>query len=73
MPCRIGITQDPNRRYQEWLRVYPYLRNWKFQGPFTKFQAQEMENREAIRLGCEAHPGGAGNEYGEWYVYCFEY
>lgn len=73
MACRIGITMNPNRRQQEWLNRYPNMRNWVCRGPYTKSEAQAIENSEAIRLGCKAHPGGAGPEYGAWYVYYFEY
>ena len=64
---------DPDRRYQEWLRLYPYMKNWKCYGPYTRSQAQQIENSEASRLGCTAHPGGAGDANGAWYVYYFEH
>lgn len=75
MACRIGITTDLVERQQYWMSQYPFtFRNWQVTGPyFTRTAAQEQENAEAFRLGCTAHPGGAGPEVAYWYVYYFEY
>lgn len=74
MACRIGITTDPDRRQQEWLRDYPSMSNWTLWGPYaTKSEAQQVESSQAAISNCEAHPGGSGPMYADWYVYYFEY
>ncbi len=74
MPCRIGITTDPDRRLQEWRRKHPGLRRWRILGRYgSKSEAQAQETLLARRHGCEAWPGGVGPETATWYVYCFEF
>jgi len=74
MACRIGITTDPDRREREWKREYPNLRNWKnLEWHKTKSAAQQAETRLARRLGCEAAPGGPGDEHDNWCIYKFDY
>ena len=74
MPCQVGITTDPNRRRQEWVQERPTLRNWLILSTHnSRAAAQQAENREAQRLGCNSGAGGSGPEVATWYVYAFEY
>ncbi len=73
MPCRVGITTDPNERKADWNRSVKGLKNWRILKKFrNKSDAQEYETRYANRYGCIAHPGGA-DAPGIWHVYYFEY
>ncbi|MCY4672628.1 MAG: hypothetical protein OXD43_02485 [Bacteroidetes bacterium] len=74
MACRVGITQDPEKRKRYWSTQHPSLRNWQLLYKYvSKSAAQSAEEREAQKYGCIAHPGGTGPEYSVWYVYYFEY
>ena len=74
MPCRIGISMNPDERRAHWERECLNLRNWQVLGRFpSKSAAQAHETSEAARLGCDASPGGAGDEHATWYVYYFEH
>ena len=74
MPCRVGITMDPDRRKEEWKLRCPSLRNWKIESMHrTRDAAQAEESRIARQRGCVSHPGGAGTENATWYVYSFDY
>ena len=74
MPCRIGITTDPQERRAYWQNQHPTLRNWQILGVYpTKSQAQQVETQTARNRGCQASPGGAGPEAAQWSVYYFDY
>lgn len=74
MACRVGITTDLDERKQHWQSIHPLLRDWSWEGPYTtKSAAQSRENTLAAAWGCTAHPGGAGAEQANWYVYWFNY
>ena len=74
MPCRVGITTDPEERRRHWQSQHPTLRNWQILSTHpTKAAAQNRENEEARRRGCQASPGGAGPENAIWSVYYFDY
>ena len=73
MACRVGMTTDLDERKRYWQSVHPTLRDWSWEGPYTKASAQSRENTLAAACGCDAHPGGAGAEYANWYVYGFNY
>ncbi len=74
MACRIGITTDPERREGEWRAEYPGLYGWEvFDWYDTKTAAQAAETYLARLHGCQASPGGGGEEYAQWAVYRFYY
>ena len=74
MHCRIGITTDPAARKQEWLRRFPFLRNWTILSKHdTKTDAQAAGQAAALLGGCTAYPGGPGPGRALWYVYYFEH
>ena len=73
MPCRVGITTDPNARRAYWQTQIIGLTNWRILGSYrSRLQAQQYETQYAARYGCQAAPGGAGAR-GPWYVYRFNY
>ena len=74
MACRIGITQDLDRRKSEWKAKYPGLRDWKRESTHgSKTAAQAEEDRLANERGCQSGQGGSGPEAGTWHVYSFRY
>lgn len=74
MSCRVGITTDTDRRKAEWKRKFPNMSAWRVIGTYySKSKAQEKETEYANQNKCEASPGGAGDEYGTWYVYRFTF
>ena len=74
MPCRVGMTTDPDGRKADWQHDHPQLYDWQIEGTYyTKSEAQAAETRIAQERGCVAHPGGDGEEYDTWYVYSFRY
>ena len=74
MPCRVGITTNPERRKKEWQDEHPGLYDWEIIATYTnKSAAQERETREARSRGCKSGSGGGGPEYATWYVYYFRY
>ena len=74
MTCQVGITTDPDRRRREWEGERPSLRNWQILGHYpSRTTAQQAENREARRRGCNSGVGGSGPERALWYVYRFDY
>jgi len=74
MACRIGITTNPGERKRYWEGQHRNLRNWTILSRHrTKTAAQAAETLEARRRRCQASPGGAGPEQGNWAVYYFEY
>jgi len=73
MPCRVGITTNPDERKAYWESQVVGLKNWSIIGQYSsKSQAQEHENRYARNTGCKAHAGGPDTR-GTWYVYRFDY
>lgn len=73
MPCRVGITTNPEERKAYWNRNVHGLSNWRIIGTHkTKKAAQAQESNYAIKHGCHAHPGGE-DVPGPWYVYKFDY
>jgi len=73
MPCRVGITTDPNARRAYWESQVVGLRDWRILKTFSrKAEAQEYETQYAAKYGCQAHAGGADTP-GTWYVYRFDY
>lgn len=74
MAGRVGITQDLARRKREWQAKYPHLREWRHESThYSKSAAQAEETRLARARGYASGVGGAGSEYGTWYVYSFKY
>jgi len=73
MPCRVGITTDPDRRKSEWESQVVGFRNWRLLKKFgSRKQAQEYEDLYASRYNCLASHGGMKTR-GPWYVYRFDY
>lgn len=73
MPCRVGITTDPDRRRAEWEAEVVGLSGWRRLGTYpTKAQAQAHEDDYARKTGCLAHAGGPAAA-GPWHVYRFDY
>lgn len=75
MACRIGISEDPERRKEEWKREHQNLRNWQIlDGPNLSYsEAQRKETELAKRYECESSSGGPDNGLNNWSVYYFEY
>ena len=60
MPCRVGITTDPDTRREQWESQVVGLKNWRILRSFrSKAKAQEYEIWYARTYGCHSHPGGA--------------
>ena len=73
MPCRVGITTDPEGRRAYWKSQVVGLKNWRILKSLAdKAKAQEYETQYATRYGCQAHAGGA-DAPSLWYVYRFDY
>jgi hypothetical protein len=73
MPCRVGMTTDPEGRRAYWQNRVVGFKNWKILAKFrSRDEAQGYETRYARRYGCQAAPGGA-DAPGTWYVYRFDY
>lgn len=75
MPCRVGMTTDPEERKAYWKSKVEGFKNWQILKTFTnkeKEQAQKYETDYATKHGCEAAPGGP-DAPGAWYVYRFDY
>ena len=74
MACRIGMTTNPGERKRHWESKHSTLRNWQIlERHNTKSAAQQAETRLARELGCEAAPGGPGDEHDNWCIYKFDY
>ncbi len=78
VPCRIGMTTNPERRKKEWTREYRKqgrnIISWNVLDTYeSKSVAQAFETREAKNQNCEAHLGGRRPEKATWYVYKLEY
>ena len=73
MPCRVGITTEPDRRREEWEKQVIGFRNWRILEQFdNRDDAQDYEDEYANEHNCEAHPGGE-EASGTWYVYYFKF
>lgn len=73
MPCRVGITTDPETRKAYWERQVVGLDGWRILAQYTsRDKAQEHETQYAERNGCQAKAGGA-DAPGPWHVYRFDY
>ena len=73
MPCRVGITTDPDTRRAYWQNQVTGFTNWRILKSFRhRAEAQEYETQYAEKYGCQAAPGGA-DAPGPWYVYRFDY
>ena len=82
MPCRVGITTNPEQRKRYWENRVTEFRNWQLHGYHKeKGDAQEEENRlfrrcrvhEKHRGTCHAHHGGGDPDEEGWTVYSFDY
>lgn len=74
MPCRVGMTTDPDERRRYWESQYPTLHDWVILGHYrSKSEAQKAETMFADKNGCVSHPGGDGPEIADWVVYGFRY
>lgn len=74
MPCRVGISTNPDERKRYWSGRVTGLRDWRIVSRHsTKSAAQRAETDYAERSGCVANPGGAGPERATWLVYRFTY
>ena len=76
MPCRVGITTNPEEHKAHWVREHPQMRNWRADGPYSsRAKAQEREDLLKARYNCAAHPVGADPAHpsARWWVYKFDY
>ena len=73
MPCRVGMTTDPDTRQSFRENQVVGLTNWRILGKYmNRAEAQQRESQYASTYGCQAHAGGA-DATGPWYVYRFDY
>jgi hypothetical protein len=83
MPCKIGITTNPEAKQVYWQNQTTGFANWQILEIFrSKTAAKEFETAYALRHGCEAELGDsdvpvtareAATEHDWWYVYHFDY
>ena len=74
MPCRAGITTNPNERRAYWQNRVVGLRDWRIVSTHrSKSAAQAAESVYCARSGCISFPGGAGPDMATWYLYRFTY
>jgi hypothetical protein len=83
MPCKVGITTDPEAGEAYWQSQTIGFTNWQILEIFrSKAAAKEYETHYALRHGCEAPLGAPDSpiigrkpatEYEWWYVYHFDY
>jgi hypothetical protein len=83
MPCRIGITTDPEGMRDYWQSRVTGFTNWEILNMFrSEAAAKEYETGYALRNECEATLGAADGprtaresktQYDWWYVYHFDY
>ncbi len=80
MPCRVGITTDPENRKKDWERQVVGLTNWRKEFVGSKEDAQQKEylwqlacNLNQLHGECHAHPGGGDPDKYGWWVYEFDY
>ncbi len=73
MPCRVGITTDPDGRKKYWDRHVVGMTNWTILARYARREdAQAHETNAAQQYGCQAHAGGS-DAAGTWHVYYFKY
>jgi hypothetical protein len=83
MPCKVGITTDPEARRTYWKDQTIGFTNWQILDTFrSKAAAKEYETAYALRHGCEVALGDSdafgkakesATEYEWWYIYHFDY
>ena len=83
MPCKVGITTNPEGRRLYWENQAAGFADWQILEVFrSKAAAKEYETAYALRHGCEAPLGAPDSpiigrkpatEYKWWYVYHFDY
>ena len=81
MPCRVGITTDPEKRKKYWANRVTGFRSWATHGcHFSKADAQAEEDRRVAECNasgdrgtCHGHPGGGEPDDIVWTVYSFDY
>jgi hypothetical protein len=83
MPCRIGMTTNPEAKQAYWQNQTTGFTNWQILEVFrSKTAAKEYETFYALRHGCETELGDSdapvtakesATEYDWWYVYHFDY
>jgi len=83
MPCRIGMTTNPEAKQAYWQNQTTGFTNWEILEIFrSKTAAKEFETAYALRHGCETELGDSdvpvtekesATEHDWWYVYHFDY
>jgi hypothetical protein len=83
MPCKIGITTNPEGTRVYWQNQAKEFADWQILEIFrSKAAAKEYETAYALRHGCEAALGHSDSprttreptiEHDWWYVYHFDY
>ena len=81
MPCRVGITTDPEQRKMYWAGRVAGFKNWQTHGwhwDKKDAQAEEdylVENCSAFedRGTCHGKAGGGSPRENGWTVYSFDY
>lgn len=82
MPCRVGITTNPEQRKRYWESRVIGFRNWQTHGYYlNKDDAQAKEDRlvqhcsvyERHRGACHGRAGGGSPYEIGWTVYSFDY
>jgi hypothetical protein len=83
MPCKIGITTNPESRRVSWQEQTEGFANWQILEVFrSKAAAKEYQTAYALRHGCEMELGDSDElrlakepttEEEWWYVYHFDY
>ena len=74
MPCRVGMSTNPQERRQYWSGQVRNLHNWRILASgLTYEQALAREENEARQRGCVAEPGGPRMDGPVWSVYYFEH
>lgn len=83
MPCKVGITTNPETKQAYWQDQTTGFANWQILEIFrSKTAAKEYETTYALRHGCEAALGDSDvpitakevvTEHDWWYVYHFDY
>lgn len=59
MPCRVGITTNPDERKQYWQNRVVGFENMRILASYnSKEEAQKHENSHASRTGCKVNAGG---------------
>ena len=81
MPCRVGITTNPQQRRVQWEGRVVGLKNWRTHGShLSKEDAQDEEDRlvydcnsNGSRGTCHGRAGGGDPKGQGWTVYSFDY